>query len=167
MSKRIITKVGDIFEVSLTGCKKAYAQLTIRSRNEGDLLQVFDYIVPQEKQVDILKVVDCRLLFPPMFTSVIVGIKQGLWRKIGNHPVKQVIYPDRLYTLWKSATGEASNWLLVLKDERISLGWRLPEKYKNLDFAALYSPDLIIKRIETGERPYDSLIRKNILKIKN
>ncbi len=81
---------------------------------------------------------------------------------IGNKSVTEFVFPKFISTLYKE-NGEATTWHLWDGEKNIKLGSILPDKYKSLEFFAIYPPDLIVKRIKTGEKPYEKLITTNKL----
>jgi len=147
-------KIGDIIEIPLSNGKKAYGQYVFRDEKRGPLLQVYDLIIDSTTYVDMEDIVKAKPLFPPVITGLFAAIRTGLWKVVGNRPVKGFKYPGFISTFWNEKTGEAGVWYLWNGTESIRLGYRLPEEYKNLEFGVAWSPYDVADRIETGEYPY-------------
>jgi hypothetical protein len=158
-------RVGDVFEIPLSDGRKAFGHYVFRDEKEGPLIQVFDLItegeVQPEKVLERLK--QAKPLFPPVITGVFAAVRTGLWRVIGRMPVQGFVYPKFISTFWDDKTGKARVWFLYDGEKDVSLGLKLPEEYKQLEFLVVWSPYDVVYRIETGEYPYPygDLIRYN------
>jgi len=152
-------RVGDIFEIPLPDKRYAYAQYLHKDKKYIHLIKIFDYFTNNNKpNLENIKL--SKPLFLPVFTSLGHAVKDENWGIIGNLPVENFIFPKFLNTIYYF-TGKAGVWYLYDGEKEISLGRELPEEYKNLEFASLYAPDLIVQRIMTGEKPLDDLIKTN------
>jgi hypothetical protein len=156
-------KLGDIFEIPLSEGKKAYGQYIFWDDKNGPLIQVFDLIVNSSHTLNLMEIEGATPLFPPVLTGLFAAIKNGLWKVVGNLPVKDFKYPGFISTFYDQKTGKARTWYLWNGRESIRLGDSLPAKYKNLEYLVIWSPFDISDRIETGEvpYPYGDLIRFN------
>ena len=157
-------KVGDVFEIPLLDGRKGYGQYVFRDDNHGPLIQVYDLIVNNEEDIDIETIIESPALFPPVFTGVFAAIRQGLWKVVGNTPVKDFIYPKFVNTFWDDKTGKARSWFLWDGEKETKLGWELPEEYKNLEFEIVWDPHGISERIENGGEmlwPFKDLVENN------
>lgn len=155
------SKVGDILEINLSTGKKAFGQYIYRDPIRGSLLQVFDYFGKNGQSIVLESVTASKPLFPPIFTTILGGLKQKTWKVVGNTSIVNFTYPSFISTITHNDTLEATNWYLRNDKLITDLGKMLPDKYKNLEFDAIYSPDLVVKRIETGINIYEKLIKTN------
>lgn len=156
-------KIGYIIEIPLSRGKKAYGQYVFWDDKRGPLLQIYDLIIDSTSHVELENIVKAKPLFPPVITGLFAAIRTGLWKVVGNMPVKGFKYPGFISTFWNEKTGEAGVWYLWNGVESIRLGDQLPEEYKNLEFGVVWSPYDVADRIETGvyPYPYGDLIRFN------
>jgi hypothetical protein len=155
-------KIGDIFEIPLSNNKKAYGQY-IYLDFFGPLIRVFNLIVDVNKQVDIDVITSCKLLFPPVYTGVKAAIKNGMWSVIGNKEIHEFVFPGFVRTFQDLNTGDATIWFLWDGKNNVRIGKKLSDDMKKFEFLAIYSPDLIEKRIISKEKPYQDLILTNKL----
>lgn len=161
-------KLGDIVEIPLSNGRKAYGQYVFWDKNMGPLLQIFDLIVVSNHTIDLEEIENAKPLFPPVITGLFAAVKSGLWKVVGNLPIRGFEYPGFISTFYDDKTGKARTWFLWNGSESIRLGDRLPEKYKNMEYLVIWSPFDVADRIETGEYPYPygDLIRFNKFKPK-
>jgi hypothetical protein len=156
-------KVGDIFEIPLSGGKKAFGHYVFEDLKKGPLIQVYDLIVNESEEVDVDALMRKPALFPPVITGLFAAIRTGMWKVIVNTPVKKFKYPGFVNTFWDEKTGKARIWFLWDGKKETKLGWELPDKYKKLEFLVGWSPHSVVERIETGimPYPYKDLIENN------
>lgn len=160
-------RVGDVFEIPLSGGKKAYGHFVFRDKKNRLFIQVFDLITDIEINVEDL--IHYDYLFPPILTDPIGAVKTGKWKRIGKTPVKNFVYPNFISSIYDDKTGKVINWFLSEPDKDIPLGPILPEKYKSLEYRIFWNPLAIIKRLETGQYPfpYGEMIKNNHFQPKN
>ena len=159
MTKRRI-RVGDVFQIPLSDGRFAYGQYVYRDQKHGPIIRVFDFISEEEMEFERIRerLAQARLLFPPVITGVFAAVRTGMWKVIGNMPVNDFEYPNFL-NVFDENFQPISDWFLVTKDKTIRLGKRLPQMYKNLELLVVWSPHDIVHRIETGENPYEEMIK--------
>lgn len=152
-------KAGDIFEIPLSGGRKAYGQYVHEDRKMGPLIQVFDLIIQGDVQpsqlLDQLK--DAEPLFPPVITGLFAAIRTGLWKVIGHMSITKFAYPQFVSTMHEGYQRRGL-WYLWNGKTWVKLGHELAEEYKKLEFLVVWDPHNIAHRIETGENPYTKLI---------
>lgn len=155
-----MTRVGTIFEISLSGDRKAFGQYAYRDRM-GPIIQVFSLIAKERPDQNII--LNSGLLFPPVITGLFAALAQGLWVSIGFNKVKQFEYPGFVSTFENERTGEASIWYYWDGVNSIRLGLVLPNEYKSKEYLMVWDPHDVVHRIETGEYPfpYKDLILNN------
>lgn len=154
------TRVGDIFEIPLSDGRMAYGQYAFRDERNGPIIQVFDVILDAGAEFTQVQeyLNHAKLLFPPVITGLFVAVRTGMWKVIGHIPMKDFDYPGFVSVLHENYS-PMSDWFLISAEKDIRLGKRLPKKYKNLEFLVVWSPYDIPHRIETGENPYEEMIR--------
>ncbi len=146
-------KVADLFEITLSNDKKAIGHYVFRDKQNGPLIQVFDYIANKDA-VRIEDAVKKPYLFPPVITGLNAAVRTGLWPIIGKKAVINFVYPKFISSHWNINTGEVKNWFLYDQKGFTSLGPALPEEFKDLEYLVVWSPFDVISRIETGIIPY-------------
>ncbi len=161
--KKLTIKIGDIFEIPISNNKKAFGQYIHYDKQQGPLIQVFDYIVNGDEKLDLDKIVQSKILFPPIIVGLFAAVKKNLWSVVGNKNVENFIYPGFISTLRNPKTNEATIWFYWDGNEWTKLGEKLNDRYKKKEFLAVYSPYDIPERIETGKKPYEELILTNKL----
>lgn len=156
--KRI--RVGDIFEIPLSGGRKAYGQYVFKDKEMGPLIQVFDLITEEEIQPDQLidQLGNAKPLFPPVITGLFAAIRTGLWKVMGHMSIGQFVYPKFISALHENYK-QIGFWYLWDGEKSIRLGRELPDEHKQLEFLVVWDPHDIPHRIETGENPYGRLIK--------
>jgi hypothetical protein len=145
-------KLGDVVEIPLSNGLKAYGQYVYLDKKMGPLLQIYDRIVPED--INLEQIYNTKPLFPPIITGLFAAVKNGLWKVVGNLPIRGFKYPGYISTFYDEKTGKASTWHLWNGSEYIRIGDHLPEMYKNFEYLIIWSPYDVVERIETGEYPY-------------
>lgn len=155
-------KIGDIFEIPLTDYKKAYGQYMVMDKY-GPIIKIFNYINKVENNDNIEDITETGQLFPPIYTGLYAAIRTKLWKIIGHKEIKNFEFPGFITTLTHPETNEATIWFLWNGRETVRLGKKVQKEYQGLEFLAVYSPNDIPKRIETGKKPFEELILTNKL----
>jgi hypothetical protein len=147
-----LIRVGDVFEIPLTGNRKAYGQYVYKCEL-GPMIKIFD-IINKDRDANLQDLMKAGSLFPPVITGLYAAIRVGLWQKIGKLPVED--YSDTKFILprWDDKTGIVLYWSLWDGKKFFRLGKELPEKFKNLEMCGAWSPYDIIWRIENNEIPF-------------
>lgn len=159
MSRKRVT-VGDVFEIPLSDGRICYGQFMFWDRNNGPLIQVFDLVtMGKSPPSQILEQVKrAKPMFPPVFTGLFAAVRTGLWEVIGHTPVNQFVYP-KFVSVMHERYQPVGIWYIWDGNKWIQIGSELPKQYKNLEFLAGWDPQGIAHRIETGENPYEKMIR--------
>lgn len=152
---------GDVFEIFLSNGYKTYGQFMLMDKY-GPIVRVFDAKTAHDDHKDLKVIATSEVLFYA-YTGLYAAIRTGLWKKIGAFKDYEFEFPGFISTLEDPETGEAGVWYLWDGEKTTRLGKELPERYKHIEFLAIYPPDLIVKRIETGKKPYEELIKTNKL----
>jgi len=158
---RTRVQVGDIFEIPLSNGRKAYGQYVFKDRKMGPLIRVFALITQGDVGIAELmaKLKDADLLFGPVFTGLFAAVRTDLWKVIGHFPVQEFTYPGFLSVLDEEYK-PISHWYLWDGETSRTLGQVLPDEYKHLELLVGWSPHDIAHRIETGENPYEQMIKE-------
>lgn len=159
MSKK--PALGDVFEIPLSGDKRAYGQFVYWDKENGPIIQVFNLISEEVQPID--EIVKSGPMFPPVITGLFAAIRQNVWRVIGHRPVDNFVYQPFVATMYNGKTGKAGKWFLWDGEKYIEIGERLPDELKKHEFLVVWSPYDIVDRIETGviPFPYKELIQFN------
>jgi hypothetical protein len=162
MGKRIVT-VGDIFEIPLSGGRKAFGHYVHADKQWGPQIQIYDLIINESEEISPETLLEKPFLFPPVITGLVAMVRNGLWKVIGNFPRKDFKYQKFIHAPIDTITGKPGFWFLVGEKKRKKLGKKLPKRYKKLEFLTVWSPYDVVERIETGEVPfpYKDLIENN------
>ena len=154
-------KIGDIFEIPLSGGRFAYGQYVFKDRKMGPIIQIFDLI--SEGWIGIEQLETARPLFPPVITGLFAAIRTGMWSIIGRKAVESFTYPNFVSTFFDDKTGKARLWFLWDGEKSVPLGTQLPDEYKKFEYLLVWNPPDVVKRIETGEYvfPFRELIQNN------
>jgi hypothetical protein len=145
-------KVGDVFDIPLSGNRKAYGQFVFKSEL-GPMIKVFD-IITFENDASLQEIEKAKSLFPPVITGLNAAIRLRLWRKIGKLPVGDYSDTKFISSLWNEKNGEVIHWSLWDGKQFIRLGKTLPKQYENLEYCIVWDPKNVVLRIENNEVPY-------------
>ena len=145
-------KLGDVFEIPLSGDRRGYGQFVYYDEKKGPIIQVYRLI--SEGNLPIDEIIQSGPMFPPVITGLFAAIRQNLWKVIGNRPVDDFVYQPFVSTMYNGKTGKAGKWFLWDGEEYLEIGEKLPDSLKNQEFLVVWSPFDIVNRIETGEIPY-------------
>ena len=89
MAKRVTINEGDIFEVPLDNNTKGYFQFIMLDLTQlnSEVIRVFRKQYPHDETIHLAEIVKDEVHF---YAHVIIkfGVKMGLWKKIGNLPLK-------------------------------------------------------------------------------
>ena len=138
--KSQLFRVGDFFTIPLEGERFGFGRILSDDRYDemGMLIGVYDKVSKKILPPELLK--DIPFMFPPFFCSP-EGWETWRWKVIGHAPIKkdEFAYPR-------------------FKQGLEGLGWRIrngdmvyeatEEQVKDLEYASIYSPSAVEKRIE-------------------
>jgi hypothetical protein len=152
-------RVGDVFEIPLSNGERAFGHY-MRSDRMGPLIQVYDIIMAgDESGTEILeRLRSAERLFPPIYTGLGAAVRTGLWRVIGRLPTAGFERPA-FVSVHHEGFRPIGPWYYRCGEEMTRLGERLLDEYKQLEFLAVWSPHDVAHRIETGENPYERMIK--------
>ncbi len=153
--KKTSPKIGDVFEIPLSDGRKAYGQYVFQ--NNGPIIRIFNYFTSGVEQPSLQKIDTSDLIFPPVHVGLHGAIKQKVWKIIGELPTNDYIYKgflnhSEVLPMPKDRTDpvKIQSWALWNGEKYIELGEKLPKQYDDYESGAIYPPDMIVERIETG-----------------
>ncbi len=146
-------KVGDVYEIQLSGGNKAYAQYIYEDRAYGSLICVFDLISTEDASLNVILSSPQR--FPPVISDISRGIRDNIIKPIGRAVVLQFNYPG--FVVWKEddRNRKPASWYLWDGNDFYRLASELPKKFRRLEYLRVWSAQEIVERIETGRLPSD------------
>lgn len=151
-----IAKIGDVFAISLTEGRVAYAHYVYRHPEIGALVAVKSIIDDGRSSVET--VISAANAFPPIFVGLNFPIRQRLWRRIGTGPVGEFTFPRFRKSITAAIGGYApgvyGDWRLWDGLSYEIIGF-LPAEFLSLECEAVWPSDLVEKRIATGENMFD------------
>jgi hypothetical protein len=147
--------IGDVIEI-VTRRGFVYAQITHRHRVYGLLLRVVSGVY--ERRPPMSEILESSLLFHA-FVNVELGLKQGLFRVVGNANVARDASNLPKFK-WGIPTtpGRPRDWWLWNGDsfDRVHLGSELTPAQASLPLEELVTPDVLIARLETDWTPAEA-----------
>ena len=152
MKKRVYTKPGDIFSVTLDNNTKRYLQFVVRDFTlfGSDVIRVFQKIYPVEEHPSLAEILVDEVDF---YTHSLcsLGAKQGHWEKIGTS--KQV---GRLNILFRETEDEhctkvSYRWYVWLINQKEKYVGKLKGEYIEADLGGMFPPSSVVHRIKTGQ----------------
>jgi hypothetical protein len=99
VAKRVITKIGDVFSAKLENNKKKYFQYIANDMTQlnSDVIRAFEKQYDQEEHPNVEEVITDQPAFYA-HTMINVGVKLGLWGKIGKSndvgDITKIIFRD-------------------------------------------------------------------------
>ncbi|WP_410210301.1 hypothetical protein [Aquirhabdus sp.] len=156
---RVVTKIGDIFEVSLGDGRKKYLQYIISDLMQlnSDVIRVFKQTYQIEDKPDLEEVVKGDVDFY-CHTTTSAGIKMGLWTKAGKS--NDVGTLDLLFRGAKDSSRKpeepvkkiSNDWYIWrANDEQFTYVGKLEGSNRKAELGSVYPPFAVIQRIITGD----------------
>lgn len=156
MAKRIITKIGDIFVVKLEDGQKYFQYVA------DDMTQLNSRVIRAFKEkyqagsvTDLAEVAQGEIDFYA-HTSIITGIKLGLWEKTGRAPIY-----GNIDVIFRQSKDYGENKVVI--SERWEV-WRINEDFRYVgklkgenrkaEIGSVKAPIDIFERIKTGKYSY-------------
>lgn len=99
MAKRVITKIGDIFSISINEKEKRYMQLIAYDLTQlnSDVVRIFEKKYTHESKFDLKSIIEDNVLIYA-HCSTNFGIKLNLWEKVDNSSnvgnIRDIIFKD-------------------------------------------------------------------------
>lgn len=145
-------RVGDVFAVPLGDGRYGYVHYLKEHPMRGPLLRVFD-VVTVEPLATVEPLKNAGEMFGPIHGSFWIAVKNGSWPFVGNLGVGEFEWPTMISGHFDSLIKKMHLWFLIHEEIDERLGPFLPRKYRNLEYAMIWSPESIEYRMSTGELP--------------
>ncbi|MEY3241805.1 MAG: hypothetical protein RIR11_3244 [Bacteroidota bacterium] len=155
------TKIGDIFVVETDNNTQKYFQYIANDllQLNSDVIRVFSQAYPLEASPDLNKIVQGEVSFFA-HTMTKLGIKMGLWKKVGN-----VEYNNNIQMLFRGAEDSGSKpgeqvlvsekwYIWKLGDSDFTYVGKLTGENVHAEIGSVKNPIDIVHRIKTGEYSY-------------
>ncbi len=153
MAKRIITKIGDIFSVTMDNGNMRFFQYIAKDMSclSSPVIRVFKREYPAEYKLDTDEVVADEIDFYA-HTILRWGLEEGYWIKVGkNQDIGEV--DNILFRMYHSNAIDHKNRLwyaYYINKERFDIG-QLSDFYRDKSDIGLIIPaEAIVNRIKTG-----------------
>jgi hypothetical protein len=148
-------KPGDIFEVVVpTG--HAYLQFERKMPSYGHLIRVLPGVYGSNERPDLDALAAQSERFT-VFYPLAVAVKQELVRKVGSATLPEWCAKFRPMLMagarQKTDRGYVGDWWLWDGEKEIRLGVDVPDEYKNLSFAEVWTHPILVERIESDWSP--------------
>lgn len=163
MTKRTITRIGDIFVVKIGKDRAKYFQLIAFDVTQlnSDVIRVFkkEYAIDAEPKWEEVVVGDVEFYAHSITRT---GIKLGFWEKVGNAKdigvIEEILFrgtEDYATTLGDEPISVSYNWYVwrIGDEEYTNVGALQGENTKS-EIGLVFDPASIVHRIKTGEYPY-------------
>ncbi|HUN22494.1 MAG TPA: hypothetical protein PK299_05095 [Anaerolineales bacterium] len=163
MKKPIVrTKKGDIFSVNIDDQFVKYFQYVTNDllQLNSDVIRVFLEKVPKESDLSLGEIAKLPVEFYA-HTIVSVGVKLGVWNKVG-HIKDFDPYVPVFFRTWlergligidekKIHPRQPRGWYIWrIEDSELTRVAQLPEEHKKAEIGTVFNPFTIEKRIKTG-----------------
>jgi len=156
---RVITKVGDIFSVTIDEHTKKYFQYVANDLTQlnSDVIRAFKSTYLQMEKPDVSEIVKGEVGF---YAHCVIkwGVKMNLWEKVGNY---KDIGPMDVYFRGTSDDGHklgeepikiSQNWYVwKINDDKFTRVGKLEGKYQKAEIGLVINPAGIVDRMRTGE----------------
>lgn len=158
---RVVTKIGDVFSVSLGDGTKKYIQYIANDLTQlnSDVIRGFRKAFPLDDHPTVREVISDEVMFYS-HTMVSLGVKMGLWEKVGKseEPV------DFGHIMFRNTEqyGRAINgpiitvsdkWYIWQVGKEFQYIGRLEGKYKNAYPGLVINPNGIIELLKGNKYP--------------
>jgi hypothetical protein len=152
--KRVTTRIGDVFSVNLDERTKKYFQYVANDVTQlnSDVIRAFKKAYPTNASPDLADVVGDEVEFYA-HSMVNLGIRMGLWEKVGRSPDV-----GRVDVLFRD-TNDASNpevkisntWYVWKINERFVEVGKLEGENQRAEIGIVLNPRHIVDRLRTGK----------------
>lgn len=160
MSKRVISKIGDIFYVALENGNKKYFQYIANDLTQlnSDVIRVYKKEYSPKEEIDYTKLLSGEIDFHAL-TMINLGMKLAFFHKESN----SLVYPDINSIMFRDSNdygekinGEpikiSNNWhIWQIGDRRFTKVGKLVGEYRKAEIGVVIPPYAIVERIKTGQ----------------
>ncbi len=160
MAKRVNTKIGDIFSVSINETEKRYMQLVAFDLTQlnSDVVRAFKKIYPIGANPSSNEIINDEIFFYAHCVTKF-GIKLNLWEKIGQNlnvgNINNIIFKGT--SDYGRKAGEepiriSNNWYVWrINDDKFTKVGKLEGENRNAEIGLVVNPYDIVDRIRTGK----------------
>lgn len=148
MSKRVVNRKGDIYCVNISNQYKVYFQYVADDMTQlnSSVIRVFKTRHQSESSPTIEEIINDSIDFYA-HTMINIGLKQGLWSKIGSS--KDMGNIDNIGFKMLDSPKDTS-WYVWTINSPIEYHANLPSQYSHYDWGWVYASINIVKRIKDG-----------------
>jgi len=158
IKKRVTIKFGDIFVVKMEDCQKYFQYVADdMTMLNSSVIRAFREKYPLERTPDFEGVINGEVEFYA-HTSLKLGVKMGLWEKVGNNPdtgsTSQILFRDtKDYGIVRGEKPVeiSSKWQVWKINEEFRYVGKLQGENRNAEIGIVKSPAGIVHRMKTGE----------------
>jgi len=147
-------KIADCFEIPLVDGRYAYGRYLYWDENYGPLCEIFSMI--SNESIPVSQLDTSKRLFPPVYIGFGSFFKERKWRVIGSLPITGFQFPQ-FRKSFATTSGKYDDWMIYDGKKKTAIGCLKPGM-EQLEFLCGWSPQLIVKRIQTGENRFDSIV---------
>lgn len=154
MGKRIVIKIGDIFEVSFKSVKKYFQYIANdRTQLNSCVIRAFQEEYPINYIPDLKKIASGKIDFHA-HVDIKWGIQMRLWRKIGT---TDIIGPA--IVLFRDCDEDeyvatSKRWFIWKINEPMTFVGELTGENKKAEIGVVKNPNEIIERMRNGQYKY-------------
>jgi hypothetical protein len=162
MTRRFVTKIGDIFSIQISDNEKRFFQLIAFDLTQlnSDVIRCFNRVYPLEANPEIETIITDQILFYSHCTTKL-GLKMDVWTKIGKSydigNLKEIIF--RCTNDYGRKEGDppilfSSNWYVwQIGDENFTNVGKLEGKNKNSYIGLVINPIGILELAKGNKYP--------------
>ena len=156
MEKRIVVKIGDVFEVPIEGGWKRYFQLIARDLFElnSDVVRVFRAHYRHIGNSELEKIVRDEVEFY-IHLFIKIGIKEAAWSKIGNVSVEPDIDLPQFRDsrdCGNPSVKTSKRWnVWKVNDQKPTYIGELTSEYQNYNIGGVWPSEALLEILNTGK----------------
>ena len=153
MTKRIVTKIGDVFLVKLENSQR-YFQYVANDMTQlnSSVIRTFEEHYPLNSLQDLTEIVKGKIDF---YAHVVLrwGIELGYWEKIGKDPeigqLNHILFRDS--TDYGKQIKISENWYVWNINEKFKDVGKLVGENRKAEIGIVVTPGDVVERIKTGK----------------
>lgn len=157
MTKRITTKIGDVFSVKISEKTKKYFQLIAFDKTQlnSDVIRAFKKEYPIDSTTELNQIIADEVDFYAHCVTK-TGEKIGYWKKIGNTKelgnITRILFRDSNdYGLFPCQKIISDRWYIWhINDEKFTYVGKLIGENRNAEIGLIINPESIVYRMKTG-----------------
>ena len=160
MTKRITTKIGDVFSVKISEKTKKYFQLIAFDRTQlnSDVIRAFKKEYPIDSTTELNQIIADEVDFYAHCVTK-TGAKIGYWAKIGNTKelgnITHILFrrtTDYGYKVGEQPIKISHKWSIWhINDEKFTYVGKLVGENRNAEIGLIMDAESIVHRMRTGK----------------